>query len=355
MDMLCTEGGACLFIKSTHVLICRNDNIGDVVLTLPITVFLKRHYPDLKISFMCRAYAAPLVRMCSTIDTVVELESIADDPIAYFKTCGADTVIFAQPNRPLAIAAFKAGIPNRIGNARQKLYQLIYCNRRVRFSKRESPLHEAQFNFCYLKPFGLKRIPDLAEIIDLYSFKASDGAFTQPYFKPYAFNLVLHPKSNGHGREWPIHFYAALVKALALRAPQVHCWITGSKDEGAWIESRAPDLLHMQNVSNVCGQFSLEQLSIFIQHANGLIASGTGPLHLAAAIGQRTLGLFPPTRPMHPGRWAPVGIKAQFLCRPTGCEGCEKKTMVSCACMENITPEDVLTIIHQWLNEKNDC
>jgi ADP-heptose:LPS heptosyltransferase len=353
MDMLHTKGGIFLFIKSTHVLICRTDNIGDVVLTLPITAFLKKHYPDLKISFMCRAYAAPFVRMCSTIDTVVELESIADDPITYFKTCGADTVIFAQPNRPLAIAAFKAGIPNRIGNARQKLYQLIFCNQRVRFSKRVSALHEAQFNFHYLRPLGLTRTPDITEIIDLYEFKAANSELVGESLAPHTFNLILHPKSNGHGREWPISAFQFLAKELALNNPQVHCWITGSKEEGVWIESHAPDLLKMPNVSNICGQLSLEQLFIFIRQANGLIASGTGPLHISAAVGQRTLGLFPPTPPMHPGRWAPIGRSASFLCKPTACEGCERKATVSCECMENISPTEVASVVHQWINDHN--
>jgi heptosyltransferase-3 len=57
----------------------------------------------------------------------------------------------------------------------------------------------------------------------------------------------------------------------------------------------------------------LDELIAFIFNADGLLASGTGPLHLAAASGIHALGLFPPSRPIHPGRWAPLGKKAEYL------------------------------------------
>lgn len=44
-----------------------------------------------------------------------------------------------------------------------------------------------------------------------------------------------------------------------------------------------------------------------------MVASGTGPLHLAAALGINAIGLFPTIRPIHPGRWQPIGMKAHFF------------------------------------------
>jgi ADP-heptose:LPS heptosyltransferase len=337
-------------IQSSHILICRNDNIGDVILTLPITAWLKQRFPSTRISFMCRAYAAEAVRACATVDAVVEAESVLDDPVSYFRHAGVDTVIFAQPDKRLAIAAFRANVRNRIGNARQKLYQMIFCNRRVRFSKRTSPLHEAQINFEFLRPFGLTSIPDLATLASLYEFKPVVDEQTQALLRPYRFNLVIHTKSNGHGREWPPEHFFALAKLLSSN-PDIHLWATGSANEGRWLEQHAEKLLNMPNVSNVCGKLTLGQLTAFIHAADGLIASGTGPLHLSAAIGQRTLGLFPPTRPMHPGRWAPVGPRARMLCMPTACSGCSKRQTLSCECMENIRPETVAKVVLEWFEE----
>lgn len=339
------------------MLICRTDNIGDVALTLPITTWLKQQFPQIRISFLCRAYAAGFVRQCLTVDEVVELENFILDPRAYFAAANIDTIIFAQPNQELAIAAFKARIPNRIGNARQKLYQLLFCNRRVRFSKSISLLHEAQFNFEFLRPFGLKSLPSCDDIKNLYRFKTLRNTLVTNAFQQQPFNLILHTKSNGHGREWPIEHYTELARLLS-ENKQIRLWLTGSADEGLWLKQNAFELLQMPNVSDVCGQFTLDQLTSFLKEADGMIASGTGPLHMAAALGQRTLGLFPPTRPMHPGRWAPLGRRAQFLCVPESCENCGEKQTITCDCMKNISPDSVAKIVFAWYEEarnENSC
>lgn len=339
-------------ITSKHILISRTDNIGDIVLTLPMAARLKQLNPGVKISLLCRRYAADVVRYCDDIDEVVEEENVGDDLYGFLRGSDIDTVILAQPSRELAKAAFFARVKHRIGNARQKVYQLIYCNDRVRFSKGLSENHESQINFEFLRPYGDDHIPTREEIPGLYHFTVPHDEALAAAFAPYQFNLILHTKSNGHGREWPVDHYVALALALAQHAG-VRIWLTGSAGEGEWLQQHAPALLALPNVSNTCGSMSLARLTQFIGQADGLIASGTGPLHLSAAIGQRTLGLFPPTRPMHPGRWAALGKRASNLSTDQPpCPGCEKLRIMTCDCMRKIAPETVLNIVSSWMAEK---
>ncbi|WP_424193114.1 glycosyltransferase family 9 protein [Ampullimonas aquatilis] len=335
-------------IHSSHILICRTDNIGDVVLTFPIAARLKQMLPGVRISFLCRAYAASVVRFCKDVDQVFEVESVTDNLLRFFKQSGIDTVIMAQPDHDIIQAAFRAGVKHRIGNARQKIYQLIYCNRRIRFSKSTSDLHESQLNFEFLQAYGRRSIPSLDKMPSLYHFQIPTIRDFEVLFRTHAFNLILHAKSNGHGREWPIEYYATLAEMLSSH-PDIHLWLTGSAKEGEWLLQHGQALLRRGNVTNVCGRFSLAELTSFIGQADGLIASGTGPLHLSAAIGQRTLGLFPPTRPMHPGRWAPVGRRTWTLCCENSCANCEQITESSCDCMRKITPQHVAEIVQGWL------
>ncbi len=328
--------------EPSHVLICRTDNIGDVVLTLPIAGYLKQLYPGIRIGFLCRAYAAPVVRFCDAIDHVVELEAL-DDPAAFFADSGIDTIIFSKPDKRLAAAARKAGIKNRVGTS-HRWYHWIYCNRLAHFSRVKSELHEAQLNFALLRPLGIDFTPPLGAIPALYRLHAP--AYAGPVTLPtHQFNVVIHPKSNGNGREWPIGHYTELARMLA---PQedIHLWITGSPREGQWIAENAPDLAGMPNVKNVCGKLSLGELTSFISAADGLIASGTGPLHMSAALGQATLGLFPPIRPIHPARWGALGAKAEVLCEAKVCSACNDPAQ--CACMKNITPRQVADVVLKW-------
>jgi ADP-heptose:LPS heptosyltransferase len=109
-------------------------------------------------------------------------------------------------------------------------------------------------------------------------------------------------------------------------------------------------LLKQPNVTSICGKLTLDQLAAFIAACDGLIASGTGPLHMSAALGQRTLGLFPPLRPIHPGRWAPIGTRAEVLCIDKVCAGCKDPS--ACACMRAITPQMVADVVDRWRTER---
>lgn len=335
-------------INSSHILICRTDNIGDVVLTLPMARRLRELNPDARISMLCRSYAADVVRLSRNVDDVIALEDISDDPVDYMRQAGIDTVILAQPHQMLAKAAFRAGVRHRIGNSRQKLYLMLFCNRHVRFSKRDTDHHEAQINFEFLRPYGARDIPRCDEIAGYQHFSLPRDPELAHLLAGEQFNLIFHPYSNGHGREWPLGNYTELARLLG-RAGNVRIWLTGSAEEGQRLREQGSELLAQPYVHNVCGRFSLQQLAIFIDMADGLVASGTGPLHLSGALGQRTLGLFPPTRPMHPGRWAALGKRCTNLCGSnTDCPDCASQQQRTCRCMDTITPRQVEQVVAQW-------
>ncbi|NEX60913.1 glycosyltransferase family 9 protein [Noviherbaspirillum galbum] len=329
-------------LTPSHILICRTDNIGDVVLTLPLAGFLRQRFPAARIGFLVRGYAAPMVRCCKALDYVVELEQLGD-AAEEFSRSDVDTIIFAKPDKRLARAAKKAGIRNRVGTS-HRWFHWLTCNRLAHFSRVKSDLHEAQLNFKLLKPLGIDYVPALQDIPALYHLQAPDHPGL-PALPREQLNIVIHPRSNGNGREWPLRSFTDLARLLQTQG-KIRLWVTGSAGEGEWIARHAPDLIGMPNVNNMCGRFGLDELTAFIAACDGLVASGTGPLHLSAALGQRTLGLFPPMRPIDPGRWGALGARAQVLVKPTGCDGCSDPA--DCACMRNITPKDVADVIDGW-------
>lgn len=324
----------------SRVLICRTDNIGDVVLTLPLAGYLKQIHPALQIDFLVRAYAAPVVRQCRFVDNVRTLEDNDDLP-RMFADGAYDTVIFAYPNRRLAKAARRARVANRVGTS-HRLFHLLTCNRLAHFSRVRSPLHEAQLNFELLKPLGIHHVPTLAEIPALYGLTAPRLAEAEALAAHAPFNLIVHPKSNGNGREWPLARYQELARLLQLEAG-VCLWVTGSAAEGELLARQAPGLLALPNVRNLCGRFDLAGLMALIGVADCLVASGTGPLHMAAALGQPVIGLFPPIKPIDPARWGAVGSQARSLCAANTCATCTG--VEACTCMEAISAADVASAV----------
>lgn len=332
-------------LSHAHILICRTDNIGDVVLTLPLAGFLKQRFPRCRISFICRAYAQAVVRQCGFIDHVISVESFSD-PVAQLKAGGYDWVIFAFPERKLARAAKEARIAHRVGTS-HRLYHWWYCNHLAHFSRVRSPLHEAQLNFALLKPLGIAYTPDLAELPAFYGLHTTTGP--TPALDPARFHLILHPKSNGNGREWPLGHYTELARQLQA-TQRVQIWLTGSAAEAKLLAQAAPELLAMPNVNCVAGQMSLDEFTRFIGECDGLIASGTGPLHMAAALGRPTLGLFPPLKPIDPARWGALGTRAENLCLAETCSACPDAQ--TCACMAALSVEQVRAVVLRWLAPK---
>lgn len=326
----------------SRILICRTDNIGDVVLTLPLAGFLKQAIPGVRVDLVCRAYAAPVVRCCRHVDRVLALEDLDVDRL--FRDEDYDTVIFAFPHRAIGRAARRAHVPNRVGSS-HRLHHWISCNRLAHFSRARSNLHEAQLNFALLKPIGIDHQPSLDALWPLYGLEAPCEAGVEHQVDRSRFKLILHPKSNGNGREWPLARYTELA-AMLRSDPGIQVWVTGSRAEGELLAREAPALLAGPNVRNLCGQVDLRGLVALIGMADGLVASGTGPLHVAAALGTRTLGLFPPVKPIDIARWGALGRNAVSLSGEQACDSCTGAG--HCRCMEAIGAAQVAQVIAGW-------
>ncbi|MGV8877877.1 MAG: glycosyltransferase family 9 protein [Sphingobacteriaceae bacterium] len=297
-----------------NILISRTDAIGDVVLTLPMCGYLKRVFPEVCIFFLGRSYTSSVIKACSAIDQFVNYDDFKNldniKQVDYLKSKSIDAIIHVHPNRHLAQLAKKAGIPLRIGTT-NRFYHWLTCNNLVKLSRKNAGLHEAELNLVLLKGLGINRIPNSDQLFNYYNFGATEELYAEVFnlLSEKRFNLLLHPKSNGSGKEWSLKHYQELISLLPQK--QFKIFITGSEKEmpvlNSWIKSLD------NNVIDLTGRFDLGQLIAFLQHADGMIASGTGPLHLAAAAGINTLGLFPISKSINAKRWSPIGKKAQHL------------------------------------------
>lgn len=322
--------------KKQRILISRTDAIGDVVLTLPMAAYIKTLFPETFVLFLGRTYTQAVVNACVAIDDFINYDELKKLPekaqCDFLQDKNIDVIIHVFPNKHVAFIARDAGIKLRIGTT-NRLYHWFTCNKLVKLSRKKSDLHEAQLNLILLNPLGLLNVPSPEQVADHYSF---DSIIPLPELLAKVlvkdkFNLVLHPKSHGSGMEWGLDNFAGLIKLLP--ADRYNIIITGSEKEKALLTDWTKTL--PAHVLDMTGKMTLPQLIAFIANADGLLASGTGPLHLAAAAGIHTLGLFPSVRPIHPGRWAPLGKKAGFM--ESGADN-----------LNSITIDKVAVYINKW-------
>lgn len=332
--------------KTLRVIISRTDNIGDVILALPMAGFIKKYYSNAWVMFMGKPYTRDIVSLSTYVDEYIDGEEIKNlpktDALQKLKAFHADVFIHAFPDKKLARLAYKAGIRKRIGTF-GRFFHVLYCNKTVFFTRRRSSLHEAQLNLKLLKPLGISGNVSLNEISEKYriAMPIKKSEKQNELIDENRFNLILHPFSKGSAREWSPENYKRLIRLLPQEKYKI--FITGTASDSQKIKTL------FENVSglyqDVSGMFSLSELIAFIGCADGLIACSTGPLHIAAALGKTAIGIYPPIRPMHPGRWAPLGKKAAVICLGKECSDCRNKT--SCACIDAITPEMVFEKLEQ--------
>jgi heptosyltransferase-3 len=303
----------------SRILISRTDSIGDVMLTLPMCGWIKKHMPECTLIFLGRAYTRAIAEACEHIDEFMDWDSLKQESpgeqVEAFAAQEADCIIHVFPRKEIMWVAKRAGIALRIASG-HRLHALTKCNKLVFFSRKNSDLHESQLNFKLLKPIGIPDSIEIADISKLYGMHGSSHLST-------AMNelleraqgrkrIVLHPLSKGSAVDWPLSHYQELVRLLS--SADYAVFVTGTADEGRRIQEGGG--LSGEHVYDTTGLFNLSELIVFIEQCDALIAASTGPLHIAAALGKHAIGLYSPKRPIHPGRWRPVGQHARVICAP---------------------------------------
>ena len=314
----------------TRIIICRTDNLGDVILTLPIAGYLKRIIPESTIFFIGKKYTKEVIGNCIHVNEFIDKDDILSGKTS-LKKLQADTIFFVYPDLKLSSIAKEAGIKNRVSTS-HRWFNWIYCNHLVNFSRLKSELHESQLNFKLFKPFGYDRNFDTTSIAELYGIDAAPAfADLLPSGKH---NIVVHPKSKGSAKDWGLVNFAALIEILSKK--DCHVFITGLKDEGEQMRKEMPRIFELGGVTDLTGKLSLSQLASFMKNVDALVAGSTGVLHLAAALGVPALGLYSPMRPIHPGRWKPIGKYAEHIVIEKKCSSCRYKPQ--CECILSLSP-----------------
>jgi ADP-heptose:LPS heptosyltransferase len=242
----------------------------------------------------------------------------------------ADCIIHVFPRREIAVLAKKAKIPLRIGTA-HRTFHFLNCNSRVNFSRKKSLLHEAQLNFELLRPLGLQSIPSLNEIQDQSSNFIGPNTILPTFLKDMNWDktIVLHPKSQGSALEWPLENYVDLANLLVTEGYSV--LLTGTEKEGALFRH----LFQLgDSLIDSTGKLTLIELISVLSKTKALAACSTGPLHISAMLNIRSVGLYSMRKPIHPGRWKPLGVNSVSLVFDENCPTCAKG--VICQCLRKI-------------------
>ena len=149
--------------------------------------------------------------------------------------------------------------------------------------------------------------------------------------------MAFAPGAVGPSKRWPSAYYAGLARQLAAEGNTV--WVIGGPGErelAGEIVAAAP--AHIRDLTGP----DLRNAILALAAAQAAVSNDSGLLHVAAAIGTPSVGIFGPTSPWH---WAPLNpiaavieTKSELACRP-----CHKPVcgLEHHRCMRDIPVEQV--------------
>ena len=152
-------------------------------------------------------------------------------------------------------------------------------------------------------------------------------------------------RPNRASKRWS--YYPEAARLLAQRGLDV--WVVGGPGEKAL----AAEIVAAggTGVRDLTGA-DLRNGILAMAAAGVAISNDSGLMHIAAAIGTPTMGIFGPTSPY---LWAPLnGLAATVQTKtPPPCEPCQRTicTMHDHACMRTIPASEVVTLAQQVLTE----
>ena len=340
------------------ILLIQLGDIGDVVLTLPCIRALRENFPQARIVVAVWGRAAELLEDCPWLDQVMAVTKRPQsfwaelcNQIDFFRdlrSLHCDLAIDLRSGTRGAIMAFLSGAAQRIGFYagdgklwRNRLFTSLL--------KRDytPDIHVVDYLLSLLEAFGVtakQRIPVLAVAADK---QEKTRVICEGEGIPQGKKIVaVQPSSLWQYKEWGKGKYIALIQWLVAEYG-VAVIVTGSAAE----RDRAGEIVHScgSGCYNLAGKTSLATYAALLQRCRFFIGVDSAGLHIAAAVGTATAGIFGPSSPVS---WAPVGgrhlviqkKKSCVPCRQKGCGNSEKSE-----CLEALTLEEAKVLIGSHL------
>ncbi|MCL2888549.1 MAG: glycosyltransferase family 9 protein [Elusimicrobia bacterium] len=331
-------------------LLVRTDRIGDLISITPAVSILRRNFPHAHIAVLSSPYAADVIKNNHEIDEVI-LKGPFFKTLAEIRAKKFDTAIIFFLDAYAALLALFAGIPTRIG-PRSKIWA-IFLSKSIRQRRSSGERHEAEYNTALLKPLFVYYHPAKTRIF----VPKKDDIKAKNYLKEnYGIDMFddlvfMHPGSKGSSPAWPLENYALLARKIMQNYPTVKLMLTGGPDERKLLDSVAENTKPFTPfVLKDC--LPLEDFIALINQCAIFISNSTGPLHIAAALGKKTLSFFGNEKACLPRRWGPYGKGRAAVLQPPE-ENCSLKNH-KCTedCMRLISVDAAFDAFSKLLKDK---
>ena len=341
------------------ILIINPFGIGDALFTVPVVRAIKEKYPDSFVGYWCNERVGELVESIPGINKIFPL-SRGDVKRVYrgLKRGVALVCLISQIRKERFDVAFDFSLDSRYG----LWSKLAGIKKRVGFDykgrgrfladkinlKGYFGKHVIEYNLDLLRLINIEPKDKSLKI----AVSGEDKNKARSTLKEYgvaATDLLIGVAPGGGAswgkdaiyKQWPAEKFAEVVDRL-IKDSNVKVVLLGSADE-----KPIADIVRKNNnrIIDLTGKLSLRELAAVISELKVLVCNDGGPLHMAVALGVKTVSLFGPVDEKVYGPYPPsaehIVVKKDVSCRPcykdfrfTGCSNDRR-------CLDDIDVDEV--------------
>jgi lipopolysaccharide heptosyltransferase II len=312
-------------IDPARVLIVAPARVGDMVMAEPLTRLLRRLYPKAMIDMVAPPRVAALASFMPEVRAVLPAP-FAQDELALLarwrlsrilRRENCDLAILLPNSVKSALVPFLAGIPKRVGYAREGralfLTEARWLDRRRLLRQIDRFLALALPETAtppFDAPAPALRVPD----------RAIDQALESLGLERPAGKLLLLVPGAEHApaRRWPAAHFAALAKHHHATGGSV--WLLGSagdREATAAVQAASGGIC-----LDFAGRTRLGEAVALIALADAVVSNDSGLMHVAAALGRPQVALYGPSDPVFS---PPLNARAAMLRLGIDCSPCHQR------------------------------
>ena len=322
--------------------------VGDAVMTIPALRELRRIFPDAEITLHTRSWANGIFQDAEFIDEILSFEPESSS----FRTILKQAKIWGEKQFDLAVLftnSFESAllaklgkVPKRFGYAKEARGFLL--TRSVKMPEWKNEVHEIFFYTNLIAEIE-KEYLGTQTVLDSkirFELKVSEARKEKARFFLKENGIDFSKKiiafvpgsTNSRAKRWQTESYAKLNDGIQknLNADVILIGAGNELDVSVEVYEKSkikPVIL--------TGKTTLSEVVSILSVCDLLVSNDTGPAHISAALGTKTIVIFGPTNPLTTKPRNSEIIRKNVECSPCMLRDCP----IDHRCMTRILPEEI--------------
>jgi len=338
------------------ILVRATNWVGDAIMAMPALRAVRARFPEARIAIVARPYVADIYRGQKICDELIPYDprgalaglSGRERLAQELRTQKFDVALLLQNAFDAAWLAWRAGIPERIGYARDGRSTLL--TKRISVPKRgEIPPHEQFYYLELLRRAGwIESVPGESFVRLAVTEDQRQRAEQVLAAAGARHNIpriaIGAGASYGSAKCWPPEHFADFVNLFRLHTDS-DVILFGTASEQTVSDAIAAGI-RGPSISLV-GKTAIADLPALLSQCQLFVGNDSGAMHVAAGVGLPVVAIFGPT---DPHGTAPITPRCTVVQDKPYCSPCFlRRCPIDHRCMTSITPEAVETAARGWL------